>query len=181
MMDTVELQTLAWIDRALDDLFALTALGRTLVQAHKDRKPFPETSLNEVDHLCYYYCEDAYEIAKHYSQALRMRTVALENSNFQWYCASTYALCHDWGIVSDSIPWIRWGGETASDSILRAITILVATFEPFAEDTLLKSVSVLRPESAEFELERATKKGLVVRVGETFRRGPRCPTPTKSL
>lgn len=175
-MDRLEQNVLGEFDELID-LFTLLRFDFEALWQFKDAEWRRETQF--IERVCYHYNEDALSRLRLLTSALRMRHAALSAGNFPWYCAATYALCHDWGQVEESVSWCAWGcSHVLDDRCSRLLGVFAAVVCP-TPDRLLEAAKVLAPDDPQGALDRVDMTGLI-RLSEQgrFVTGPRAPRPS---
>jgi hypothetical protein len=174
-MDSIDLGVLRWFD----DLLLVWEEVELEAQTLPPEKPF-----DRMRELASSYSESSRFIARHYSQALRMREEALRKGNFTWYCSATYALCHDWRRVMDSIKWSEWGcfvavGDGLAENV-RKVTTLVGAIGAVSREDLVTVINSFARGNVDDVLSAATEWRLVVEKDGRFYPGPAVPKPSHS-
>jgi len=167
-MDEIELETLDWFGHLMWDLEQLQ-LGMEAGDI--------QVESSFMKRVLVRFTPEALFISRHYLQALRMRHAAMGAGNLSWYVAATYALCHSWRKVLDSIPWMEWGGHCFDDRRVMALTVIVAGLDGLKTSKAIELSQSFAPGEAGEVMQKASDKDLVVLDDGRVYLGPKAPRP----
>ena len=184
-MDAIDRAVFTHIGEMLESYEGILKDSHTLLENALPATFEDVTAFDRLKAAIYMHSPDLLFIARHYFQALKAREIAIQEGDLTWYCAATYALCHDWGKVLDSVDWFGWRGMAAQGNrAYQAITVLVAALTPFPYGKLKECVDVLVADKADLAIRNAVKLGLIEECGGLYASsgiryvlGPKAPVP----
>jgi len=175
MMDNIERDVLDWFGNAFEWMEDMRLETRAAMNVCFP----PPARLFEVSEG---RGEDVMFVAWHYIQALKIRSLALEQGDFQWYVAATWALTQNWGKVQESIPWMHWGATALEgDPQLQVLVILTGAFQPWPVANATTQLAPIAPGEQRELIDRGISVNLVREDDQgRLHLGARAPRPTRN-